>query len=124
MRALIVDDEPDILELMSIALELDEDIEGVFVERSAEAAELIRGEPFDLYLFDMMMPPPTGTDLLALVRGRPETASRPVAICTASTSETVREQLFSAGATEVIYKPFKPMTLGNVLRTLARRSGG
>ena len=68
-RALIVDDEPDIRELLEITLgrmKLD--------TRSArnvkEAREWLAREPFDLCLTDMRLPDGSGTELLGLLNAR------------------------------------------------------
>ncbi|MDK2350235.1 MULTISPECIES: two-component system response regulator PilR [Pseudomonas aeruginosa group] len=101
-KALIVDDEPDIRELLEITLgrmKLD--------TRSArnvkEARELLAREPFDLCLTDMRLPDGSGLDLVQYIQQRhPQT---PVAMITAYGSLDTAIQALKAGAFDFLTKP-------------------
>lgn len=81
---LVVDDEPDILELVGLLLEA----EGYIVHRAQggeEALALLDAiPPPELILLDYMMPRVTGLDVLEALRARPSLAPVPVVFVTAS----------------------------------------
>ncbi|HCW1143121.1 TPA: sigma-54-dependent Fis family transcriptional regulator [Pseudomonas aeruginosa] len=113
-KALIVDDEPDIRELLEITLgrmKLD--------TRSArnvkEARELLAREPFDLCLTDMRLPDGSGLDLVQYIQQRhPQT---PVAMITAYGSLDTAIQALKAGAFDFLTKP---VDLGRLRELVAR----
>ncbi len=101
-RALIVDDEPDIRELLEITLgrmKLD--------PRSArnvkEAREWLAREPFDLCLTDMRLPDGTGLDLVQHIQQRHPQV--PVAMITAYGSLDTAINALKAGAFDFVTKP-------------------
>jgi two-component system response regulator PilR (NtrC family) len=101
-RALIVDDEPDIRELLEITLgrmKLD--------TRSArnvkEAREWLAKEPFDLCLTDMRLPDGTGLDLVQHIQQRHPQV--PVAMITAYGSLDTAINALKAGAFDFLTKP-------------------
>ena len=101
-RALIVDDEPDIRELLEITLgrmKLD--------TRSArnvkEAREWLAREPFDLCLTDMRLPDGTGLDLVQHIQQRHPQV--PVAMITAYGSLDTAINALKAGAFDFLTKP-------------------
>ncbi|MHA6492509.1 sigma-54-dependent transcriptional regulator [Pseudomonas borbori] len=101
-RALIVDDEPDIRELLEITLgrmKLD--------TRSArnvkEAREWLAKEPFDLCLTDMRLPDGTGMDLVQYIQQRHPQV--PVAMITAYGSLDTAINALKAGAFDFLTKP-------------------
>ncbi|MFP6850598.1 MAG: sigma-54 dependent transcriptional regulator [Pseudomonas sp.] len=101
-RALIVDDEPDIRELLEITLgrmKLD--------TRSArnvkEARDWLAKEPFDLCLTDMRLPDGTGLDLVQHIQQRHPNV--PVAMITAYGSLDTAINALKAGAFDFLTKP-------------------
>ncbi|MBH9500583.1 sigma-54-dependent Fis family transcriptional regulator [Pseudomonas aeruginosa] len=116
-KALIVDDEPDIRELLEITLgrmKLD--------TRSArnvkEARELLAREPFDLCLTDMRLPDGSGLDLVQYIQQRhPQT---PVAMITAYGSLDTAIQALKAGAFDFLTKPVDLGRLRELVATALR----
>lgn len=116
-RALIVDDEPDIRELLEITLgrmKLD--------TRSArnvkEAREWLAKEPFDLCLTDMRMPDGTGLDVVQHIQQRyPQT---PVAMITAFGSMDTAINALKAGAFDFLTKPVDLGRLRELVDTALR----
>jgi DNA-binding response OmpR family regulator len=109
---LAVDDEPDILEIVKVNLQ----IEGhtVVVARSgAEALELVRQQVPDLVLLDIMMPGLDGWEVLAqLKHDRALNAgSVPVVMLTALTGDEDRVRGGIEGAVQYLTKPFVPADL-------------
>jgi len=116
LRVLHVDDEPDIREVVQLALGLDPD----FDVRSCECgrdglAAAISWSP-DLVLIDVMMPIMDGPTTLAEMRRRSDTSGIPVVFMTARAQPHELKHFVSLGAKGVIQKPFDPMTLAASVR--------
>lgn len=114
-RILVVDDEPDMLEVCEDTLRsMDADVE--VESKSAVAARRLERETWDLALLDLKMPAPDGIELLRIARRvSPDTV---VCILTAfPTIETAVEAL-KLGAYDYITKPFSP----DQLRAVAERA--
>jgi CheY-like chemotaxis protein len=82
-RVLLVDDEPELLEAWSFALEY----AGYDVKRARnglEALDLVRQEIPDLLITDLMMPGMNGEDLCRAMRANPEWADVPIVLHTAA----------------------------------------
>ncbi|VXD02519.1 Type 4 fimbriae expression regulatory protein PilR [Pseudomonas sp. 8Z] len=116
-RALIVDDEPDIRELLEITLgrmKLD--------TRSArnvkEAREWLAREPFDLCLTDMRLPDGTGLELVQHIQQRHPQV--PVAMITAYGSLDTAINALKAGAFDFITKPVDLGRLRELVTTAMR----
>ena len=103
-KILIVEDEKPIRNLIKRNLEL---MGHTCMEASDgnEAAEIIMENPFDLMVFDVMLPGKDGFELLELVRLRLKLAT-PVIFLTAKESIDDRLKGLSLGADDYISKPF------------------
>ncbi len=101
-RILIVDDEPDICDILKYNLEL----EGYEV-MTAEAPISFRSFHPDLILLDVMMTPISGFEWARQLKSRPETATIPIIFCTAKTMEHDLLQGFALGSDDYICKPFR-----------------
>lgn len=107
LRALVVDDEAVIVDLITVALE-----EQGYLVSSASSAEgamdaLLRmGRP-DLVLLDVMMPGRNGFELLAAIRADRHLADVPVIMVTALTSNEHVHRGLTLGADGYIFKPIK-----------------
>jgi len=116
LRTLTVDDEPDIREIIDLALGLDP----LFVVRECpsgrEALRDAREWRPDLILLDVMMPIMDGLATLAQLRSDPHTAVIPVVFMTARVQTHECERFKSLGAAGVIAKPFDPMRLPALVR--------
>ena len=112
---LYVDDEPDLREIATIALELDPGISVRTCGSGPEALEALAQTTPDLILLDMMMPVMDGPMTFAEIRER-FGKKTPVVFITARTSPEDVERLVSLGAHGVIPKPFAPMKLINQVR--------
>ncbi|WP_165664997.1 sigma-54-dependent transcriptional regulator [Metapseudomonas otitidis] len=120
-RALIVDDEPDIRELLEITLgrmKLD--------TRSArnvkEAREWLAREPFDLCLTDMRLPDGTGQELVQYIQQRHPQV--PVAMITAYGSLDTAINALKAGAFDFLTKPVDLGRLRELVATALRLRSG
>jgi phosphate regulon transcriptional regulator PhoB len=123
-RILVVDDEPDLLELVRVNL----DQAGYAVETAASgrvALERLRRAPPDLVVLDLMLPDVSGTEICRQLRADPELSGLPVIMLTAKSDEVDRVVGLELGADDYVTKPFSPREL--VLRVravLRRRSSG
>jgi DNA-binding response OmpR family regulator len=109
---LAVDDEPDILEIVKINLELEGHT--VVVARSgAEALDQVRRQVPDLVLLDIMMPGTDGWDVLARLKHDPDLRATtvPVVMLTALTADDDRVRGGIEGAVRYLTKPFLPADL-------------
>lgn len=117
---LVVDDEPDILELTRFALVQD----GFDVETAAtgdDALEQLRRRRPDLVVLDLMLPDRPGTEVCRTMRGTPELADVPVIMLTARSDEVDRVVGFELGADDYVTKPFSPRELCLRVKAILRR---
>ena len=110
----MVDDDPDLVQVISINLELDE-YDVIKAYNGAEALELVREERPDCVLLDIMMPVMDGWEVLYHLREDPSTAEIPVVIVTARTSDIDKIKGYGGGALEYVTKPFNPLDLKQVI---------
>lgn len=98
---LVVDDEPDIVDLMLMVLE-DDDLSLLTAYDGREALEVVREQHPDLVLTDVMMPYLDGRDLCRAIRSDASTRDIPVVLMSAAQSVDPHE----CGADNWIPKPF------------------
>jgi len=118
-RILVVDDEPDIVEMLQSLLE----IEGFTVSTAtsgAQALAALAAQPA-LVLLDIMMPDMDGHEVLAAIRQRPETASLPVLMVTARNDVVDIGGALDAGVNGFVVKPFETENLLRTLRAVLGR---
>lgn len=114
---LIVDDEPDILEILKFNLEL----EGYLVETSEFPFDLGETLP-DLILLDVMMTPKSGFEWAKELKSNPRTANIPIIFCTAKTSEDDLIAGFGIGSDDYICKPFRISEVKARVKAVLRRT--
>jgi len=117
-KILYVEDEADIRTVAEIALD---SIGGFTLQICSSGEEAIQhGENFapDLILLDVMMPGMDGPSTLAALRQIKPLANIPVMFMTGKVQPEEIAHLKSLGATDVIPKPFDPMTLASELNKL------
>ncbi len=127
-KILVVDDEDDVVNLVSFNLRA----AGmkVLVARDGVAAiDLTRREHPDLVILDLMMPELDGISVCELIRRQPDSADTPVIMLTAWASDRARLVGLQAGANEYLTKPFSPRDLVRRVQSLLaehslRRRGG
>jgi two-component system phosphate regulon response regulator PhoB len=120
---LVVDDEPDLLDLVAYHLEAAgfEVVKATGGAAGLEAAERTRP---DAVLLDIMLPDLLGTEVFKRLRRNPATASVPVVFLTARGEEVDRVVGFELGADDYVVKPFSPRELVLRVQALLRRSEG
>jgi phosphate regulon transcriptional regulator PhoB len=118
---LIVDDEADLVELVSYNLKK----EGFTVDSASggEAAlTKMRKDKYDLVILDLMLPGIQGLELCRILRNNPKTAGLPIIMLTAKGEEVDRIVGLEMGADDYITKPFSPRELVARVRAVLRRS--
>ncbi len=116
-RILICDDERDIVNALSIYLTA-EGFETVSAYNGREALEILRAEPVDLVLLDIMMPEMDGIATLAELRRHHNT---PVILLTAKSEDADKVLGLNVGADDYVVKPFQPTELIARVRSQLRR---
>ncbi|HEY2946019.1 MAG TPA: response regulator [Vicinamibacteria bacterium] len=123
-RILLVEDDPDIQTITSMALGsfggYTVQVCGSALEAIASAAEFLP----DLILLDVMMPGMDGMDTLRALRGIPETSSTPVIFLTARVQPADVARYKELDSLAVIRKPFEPTALVETIEDLWTRHGG
>jgi two-component system phosphate regulon response regulator PhoB len=119
-RVLVVDDEPDLLELVRVNL-VQAGFEVETAEDGGEALERLRSGLPDLMILDLMLPDLSGTEVCRRVRGAPESAHLPIIMLTARADEVDRVVGLELGADDYVTKPFSPRELTLRVRAVLRR---
>ena len=120
MRILVVDDEPDILELVQYNL-VREHYDVVCVESGEEALAQVSATPPDLIILDLMLPGVDGLEVCRTLKRQPHTAAIPVLMLTARGEEADIVAGLELGADDYLTKPFSPRVLLARLRAVLRR---
>src|SRR5271170_5299228 len=116
---LIVDDEPDICELLSITLER-MDLAPRVAHSVAAAQRALKAERFDLCLTDMQLPDGDGLDLVKWIQQY--SASVPVAVITAHGNMETAVRALKLGAFDFVSKPLDLAGLRKLVATAIRLS--
>jgi putative two-component system response regulator len=103
----IVDDQPENLEIL-VALLSPEYRVHPFNDGKAMLRYVAAGRPVDLFLLDVMMPPPDGYELCSRLRSSIDIDDVPVIFLTALNSLADEEHGLDLGAADYITKPFSP----------------
>jgi len=121
-KILIVDDEPDIVDLVSYNLK--KDGFRVMTASDGEAAlHKIRKDRFDLVVLDLMLPGIQGVELCRIIRNDPKTADTPIIMLTAKGEEVDRVIGLESGADDYMTKPFSSRELVARIKAILRRTG-
>jgi len=116
-KILIVDDEQDIRNIVSIYLE-NNDFETVKAESGYAALEIIDKEKIDLAILDVMMPDMDGITLCIKIR---EKTNMPIIMLSAKDQDMDKVMGLTCGADDYIAKPFNPIELLARVRAQLRR---
>ena len=105
---LVVDDNQDIRDLISLILE-EEGYSVISAEEGASALALIKEKEPTLVLLDVMMPGISGLEVLRQLRAskRSQVSQTPVIMITAKSQSTDIDEALELGATSYIIKPFR-----------------
>ena len=104
-RLLVVDDEPDIRELVALNFTV-EGFEVLTAADGYEAETLARSEHPDVIILDVMMPGRDGLEVLASLKSEPATCHIPVVLLTAKSGDDDIWTGWQAGIDYYVTKPF------------------
>jgi len=116
-RVLLVDDERDIVDPVTYALEQD----GFEVRSAGDGVtglELARGERYDVVVLDIVLPGMSGIDVCRTLRSESDV---PIVMLTARDAEVDRVLGLELGADDYITKPFSTAELASRIRAILRR---
>ena len=120
-KILIVDDEPDIVQLISYNLKK----EGFHIATALDGEEAltkVREGHLDLIILDLMLPGIHGMELCRILRNNPKTAHVPIIMLTARGEEADKVRGLETGADDYMTKPFSPKELMARVKAILRRS--
>jgi two-component system alkaline phosphatase synthesis response regulator PhoP len=120
-RVLVVEDEQDIAGLIKHTIEKIGGMEVEVVETGDAALRVVTEREPDLIILDLNLPVLSGLEVCRILRGRPATASVPIIMLTARTSESDRVTGLDLGADDYITKPFSLRELAARVRAVLRR---
>jgi two-component system phosphate regulon response regulator PhoB len=116
-KILVVDDEPDTVELLEFNLR-NAGFETISAAEGAEAIRKARSNLVDLIVLDVMLPEMDGLEVCKLLRRDPVTRNIPIIMLTAKAAEIDRVLGLELGANDYLVKPFSPRELLLRIRNL------
>jgi two-component system phosphate regulon response regulator PhoB len=119
-KILVVDDEPDALEVLGFKLK-EAGFTPLFAKDGARAIVAARDERPALIVLDLMLPEIDGLEVCKILRRDPGTASIPILMLTAKATEMDRVLGLELGADDYVTKPFSPRELVLRIKKLLAR---
>ncbi len=120
IKILLVDDEPDILEIVGYNLS-NEGYQVIKAENGVEAIKKAKKHQPHLIILDVMMPEMDGVEACENIRKIPELSQTIITFLTARSEDYSQVAGFEAGADDYITKPIKPKVLISKVKALLRR---
>jgi len=118
---LVVDDEKDILELVSYNLK--KEGFGISVSTDGEdALHQVKQEKYDLIILDLMLPGIQGMELCRILKSSEDTSFVPIIMLSAKSEELDKVLGLEMGADDYITKPFSPRELIARVKAVLRRT--
>jgi len=118
---LVIDDEPDLVELVEFNLKKD-GYEVIVAKNGQSGLEIAQKHVPDLIVLDLMMPGIDGLEVCRQLRGDSRTKQIPMIMLTAKSAEADRIVGLELGADDYVTKPFSPRELVARVRALLRRA--
>jgi two-component system phosphate regulon response regulator PhoB/two-component system alkaline phosphatase synthesis response regulator PhoP len=116
----IVDDEPDILDLVSLHLERT-NFRARGFENASSFFKFLEKETPDLLILDLMLPDADGFEICKYMKGDERLSSIPIVMLTAKAEETDKILGLELGADDYVTKPFSPKELVARVKAVLRR---
>lgn len=120
LRILLVDDEPDILEIVGYNLS-NEGYNVITGSNGLQAVKLAKKHKPHLIILDVMMPEMDGIEACEIIRSNSELENTIITFFTARGEDYSQVAGFDAGADDYITKPIKPKILLSKVKALLRR---
>ncbi|MDA8572766.1 response regulator transcription factor [Flavobacteriaceae bacterium] len=122
IKILLVDDEPDILEIINYNLSA-QGYNVTTASNGAQAVKKAKKEKPHLIILDVMMPEMDGIEACEQIRKIPDLQDTIITFLTARGEDYSQVAGFEAGADDYITKPIKPKVLVTKIKSLLRRLG-
>ncbi len=119
-KILLVDDEPDILEILSYPLK-NEGFQVHTANNGLEAIKIAKDIQPHLIVLDVMMPEMDGIEACEIIRKDPKISNTLITFLSARGEDYSKIAGFNAGADDYITKPIKPKVLVIKVKSLLRR---
>lgn len=119
-KILVVDDEPDVLEMLKFRLEK-EAFQVITASHGTEALEKVAKEKPSLVLLDVIMPGLDGYEVCQRLKVKEETRDIPVIMLTVKAETESKIKALDIGADDYITKPFEIRELVARIRAILRR---
>lgn len=119
-RALVVDDAPDVTEMLAMFLE-HAGYEAVMAFSAVEALQAAQQEQFELIVSDIGMPGMNGYDLAVALRALPEYTDVPMIAVTGFSMYDDRSRALASGFNAHLTKPVSPLTLLDLIKNLIKQ---
>tara|TARA_B100001057_G_scaffold145750_1_gene145746 strand:+ start:648 stop:1346 length:699 start_codon:yes stop_codon:yes gene_type:complete len=119
-KILLVDDEPDIIEIISYNLK-NADYDVFTAANGTEAIKIAKKIEPHLIILDVMMPEMDGIEACEIIRNDPKIAKTLITFLSARGEDYSQIAGFNAGADDYITKPIKPKVLMSKVKSLLRR---
>ena len=120
-RIFVVEDDADIAELVADHLRR-EGFEIKVFHSGSDVMELVRQQPPDLVVLDLMLPGLSGLEICRMMRAEAAIATVPIIMLTARAEEEDRVHGLELGADDYLTKPFSPRELIARIRAVLRRT--
>lgn len=120
IKILVVDDEPDILEIIRYNLNK-EGYQVLLAKNGKEAIDIAIEKKPQLIILDIMMPEQDGIETCRILRSIPELKNTVITFLTARNEDYSQIAGFEVGADDYIAKPIKPKVLLSRIKALLRR---
>jgi two-component system response regulator CpxR len=114
-RALVVDDDPAVCKMIHDVM-ISVGMNVLALTKSADAANYLRDEKFDVVLLDMRMPAPDGTEVARQARGSGFNRMTPIIMISDDQNLSAVMEGFDAGANFFLYKPIDKGRLLHLIR--------
>lgn len=118
-RVLVCDDDPVILRLLEVNLEL-EGYDVLSATNGVEAVEVATAEDPDLVILDIMMPRMDGYEACERIKANDKTKDTPIVFLSAKAQLADIDRGTVSGVSEYLTKPFDPAELAAVIERLVR----
>ena len=120
MKVLIIEDDPEIIEVVSLAFQIRwPEIKVVTTHLGAKGVELVESENPDVVILDLGLPDTSGFDVLKEIRAF---STVPILVLTVRGEETDIVKGLEWGADDYMVKPFRQLELLSRVRALIRRT--
>ncbi len=120
-RILVVDDDPELLQLVRVLLARIHIENVITAESAAAAAAALRTPPLpDVVILDLMLPDISGVEFLRQMRSKPAFDSVPVLVLSAIIDPDHIRQALDAGADRYLTKPYIANNLLTVVQEILR----